>query len=83
MDDGVFLAADDLLHFERDGGPLPHNRDFCKVGTLGGVLIGSAGIMVDPHTSYRVTECTRKRSERFDDTVPQLPSVVGVTNRER
>ena len=76
MDDGVFLAADDLLHFERDGGPLPHNRDFRKVGTLGRVLIGSAGIMVDPHTSYRVTECTRKLSERFDDTVPQLPSVV-------
>jgi len=76
MNDGVFLAADDLLHYEQDGGPLPHNRDFRKVGTLGGVLIGSAGIMADPHTNYRVTDCTRKLSERLGDAVPQLPSVV-------
>jgi len=76
MDDGVFLAADDLLHFEQDGEPAPHNRDFRKVGTLGGILIGSAGIMMDPHTNYRVTDCTATLSKRFDDDAPQLPSVV-------
>jgi len=76
MNDGVFLAADDLLHFEQDDDPVPHNRDFRKVGTLGGALIGSAGVMVDPHTNYCVTDCTSKLSKRFDDAVPQLPSVV-------
>jgi hypothetical protein len=33
VEDGIFLAADDLVYSERDGQAVPLERDFGKVGS--------------------------------------------------
>lgn len=37
-EDGVFLAADDLVYAERDGQAIPLQRDFRKVGEINTTL---------------------------------------------
>ncbi len=52
-DDGIFLAADDLVYSEQDGMAVPLGHDFRKVGATDKVLIGTAGLMEMVHGDFK------------------------------
>jgi hypothetical protein len=55
-EDGVFLAADDLVYAEREGQAIPLQRDFRKVGAINITLIGTAGLMIHHDIKYDVND---------------------------
>jgi hypothetical protein len=69
-EDGVFLAADDLVYAEREGQAIPLQRDFRKVGAINTTLIGTAGLMVHHDIKYD-----------FNDLIPELEKGLGATDR--
>jgi hypothetical protein len=77
-EDGVFLAADDLMYVEREGQAVPHQRDFRKVGATDNVLIGTAGLMVMVHPAFKylVTDWTTDLLNKLEDIHNELPSSV-------
>jgi len=68
-EDGVFLAADDLVYAERNGQAVPLQRDFRKVGAINTTLIGTAGLMIHHNINYDV-----------NDWIPELEKELGVTD---
>jgi len=55
-EEGVFLAADDLVYAEHEGQAIPLQRDFRKVGAINTTLIGTAGLMIDTDIKYDVND---------------------------
>ena len=76
MDDGVFLAADDLVYTELDGKATPSGRSFTKVCVFGDVLIGTAGLMVDSALKYDVQSWITDFIESHGRTASKLPSAI-------
>lgn len=75
-DDGIYLAADDLVYQEHDGTITPLCRDFRKVGAFGSILYGSAGLMIvsDPRYKYDLAEFITDVVNKFESEENGLPS---------
>jgi hypothetical protein len=75
-DDGVFLAADDLVYVERDGEALPLSTNFRKVCGTERILIGTAGLMVHTDIKYDVQVWVRDFINTHAASLSEFPSSV-------
>jgi hypothetical protein len=76
IDDGVFLAADDLVYVERDGQALPLSTNFRKVCGTERILIGTAGLMVHTDIKYDVQVWVRDFINTHAASLSEIPSSV-------
>ena len=77
-DDGIFLAADDLVYAEQEGIAVPRGYDFRKVGATDKVLIGTAGLMEMVHGdfNYRAGAFSNEILDQLEHAPVGLPSSV-------
>lgn len=75
--DGIFLAADDLVHVEQDGQAIPTGKSFRKVGSVENILIGTSGLMICGAINYDVQDWLPELLEEHGRaTTKLLPSLV-------
>jgi hypothetical protein len=53
INDGIIMAADDLIHAEENGQAIPVQDGVRKVFVMDNILIGSAGLMTHRRTKYQ------------------------------
>jgi hypothetical protein len=78
-EDGILLAADDLVYAEHEGQALPLQRDFRKVGAINSTLIGTAGLMIHADINYDLNEWFPELLKELEAAPNGLPSLVAET----
>jgi hypothetical protein len=74
--DGVFLAADDLVCGEQERQAVPTSNNFLKVCVMDNILIGTAGLMGHTAIKYDVQEWITDFANVHGNTPDKLPSSV-------
>lgn len=78
-EDGLFLAADDLVYTEHDGQAMPLEQDYRKVGAINNILIGTAGLMIHREIGYVLNDWIAELFAELGATPNGLPSSVAVS----
>ncbi len=73
-DDGLLIAADDIMYREQEGQAIPVKQNVRKVWAMGNIMIGSSGILFCPEIEYEFENWIANFIEAHRGATDKLPS---------